>query len=62
MQSIEFTNEELELLRELLVRRDEEIEVEILRTDTIDFKGMLKRRHAVLENILSKIGSTPQPA
>jgi hypothetical protein len=62
MQRIEFTNEELELLREMLQKQDEEIGVEILRTDTFGFKELLKHRRVVLENILNKIASTVQPA
>lgn len=62
MQTIEFTIEELEVLREELQHRDDEIGVEILRTGGFDFKEILKHRCAVLEAILNKINSTAQPA
>ena len=61
MQRIEFTQEELEVLREVLQNRDEEIDVEILRTDAFEFKDRLKHRRAVLENMLNKIDRSLQP-
>ena len=61
MQRIEFTHEELELLHEVLQKRDEVIDVEILRTDAFEFKELLKHRRAVLENILNKIDRSLQP-
>ena len=62
MQRIEFTQEELELLREVFQNRDEEIGVEILRTDAFEFKELLKHRREVLERILDKINRSLQPA
>jgi len=62
MQRIEFTQEELEVLREVLQNRDEEIDVEILRTDAFQFKERLKHRRAVLETLLNKIDRSQQPA
>jgi hypothetical protein len=61
MQRIEFT-QELELLREVLQKQDDEIGVEIFRTDGFEFKEMLKHRRALLESILNKTISAPQPA
>jgi hypothetical protein len=62
MKRIEFTNEELEVLRELLQNQEHVMDVEILRTDTHDFKEMLKHRREVLEKILGKLPATPQLA
>jgi TnpA family transposase len=62
MQQVEFTSEEAELLREILSREDESIEIEIFRTDTHDFKEKLKRRRGLLEHLLQKIPPTPVQA
>ena len=58
MQCIEFTPEELDVLREVLQHKMEEASVEMFRTDTHDFKQMLKHRQQVMEHILAKL-STP---
>lgn len=59
MQSIEFTTEEIEVLRQLLRSKLDEIDVETFRTDTFTFKEMLKRRREVLEHMLTKLSSVP---
>jgi len=58
MHSIDFTPEELDILREVLQHKMEEAGVEMFRTDTHDFKQMLKHRQEVMEHILAKL-STP---
>jgi hypothetical protein len=55
MQNLEFTAEEQEVLRDVLEHSIAEIDVEVFRTDTHDFKEMLKHRRKVLENITSKV-------
>ncbi len=55
MQNVEFTAEELEVVREILQHRLSEIEVELFRTDTHDFKEMLKHRRGVLEQVLARL-------
>lgn len=62
MQTIEFTMEEVEELREMLRHKIEEVNLETFRTDTHDFKQMLKHRRGVLEHLLTKISSAPIPA
>ncbi len=62
MQKIEFTDEELALLRELVQHELGEIEVEILRTATRDFREMLKRRRDTIDHMLSRLAAVPQPA
>lgn len=59
MQTIEFTMEEVEILRELLRHNIDELGVEMGRTDTHDFKQMLKHRRDLLEHLLTKIASAP---
>lgn len=62
MQTIEFTMEEVEVLRETLRHKIDEVEVEMFRTDTHDFKQMLKHRRELLEHLLTKVSSAPIPA
>jgi len=54
MQSFEFTPEEVEILREVLRHKIDEVDVEMFRTDTHDFKQMLKHRRDLLDHLLSK--------
>ena len=58
MQNLEFTAEEVEVLRDILQHNLNEIDVEVFRTDTHDFKEMLKRRRATLEHLLAKLPGT----
>jgi hypothetical protein len=55
MQHFEFTPEEVETLRDVMKHGLAEIDVEVFRTDTHDFKEMLKHRRTVLEHILAKL-------
>lgn len=59
MQTIEFTMEELEVIREVLRHKIEEVDIEMFRTDTHDFKQMLKHRRDVFEHMLTKIERAP---
>jgi hypothetical protein len=59
MTSIEFTTEELELLRRMLKRGVNEMELEIAHTDTHEFKQMLKHRKDVLEHLVGKTEAAP---
>ena len=59
MQTLEFTPEELDVLREVLRHYTKEMEVEVLHTDTHDFKAMLKHRRDVLEQILARLSAIP---
>lgn len=59
MQNFEFSPEELDVLRAMLQHGLSEIDVEVFRTDTHDFKEMLKHRRQVMEHILAKL--TPAP-
>ena len=57
MQKIEFTPEEIKILHEVLEHQINEVEVEVFRTDTHDFKEMLKHRRQILEKILAKLSA-----
>jgi len=59
MQKIEFTTDELEVLRELVQHGLTQIDVEVFRTDTHDFKEMLKRRREQMGHILAKLSVVP---
>lgn len=59
MHHIEMTDEQLEVLREVLRHELEAINIEVFRTDTHDFKEMLKHRREVLERVLEKISVQP---
>jgi hypothetical protein len=61
MQSIEFTTEEIELLREILRHKIDEVDVEMFRTDTHDFKQMLKHRRDLLAHLLARFSAIPIP-
>jgi hypothetical protein len=55
MNQLELSAEELELLRDLLRHTIDEVDVEVFRTDTYDFKQWLKHRRDLLEHILTKV-------
>ncbi len=59
MQTFEFTPEEQEVLRDLLQNRIGEIDIEVFRTDTHEFKEMLKHRKETLEHVLEKLAAAP---
>ena len=62
MHRIEFSSEELEVLREMLQRSLTEVDVEVFSTDTHDFKEMLKHRRDILGRILAKVSALPLAA
>ena len=55
MTQMEFSGEELEVLRELLSSSREQLEVEIHRTDSPTFKQRLQHRHDVMDQLLNKL-------
>ncbi len=61
MITIEFSADEVETLREVLGRELRDVDVEVFRTDSHDFKEMLKRRRELLERIGSKLASAAVP-
>ena len=62
MQNNEFTHEEMDILREVMQHAINELEIEIGRTDALDFKGGLKRRRAIMERIFAKLSPLPVSA
>ncbi len=62
MQTIELSAEEREVLHDVLEREFKEIDMEVLRTDTRDFKELLKHRRMILEQLLVKLAAAPAPA
>jgi hypothetical protein len=59
MQKLEFSPEELDLLREILQHALSELDVEVFRTDTHAFKALLKGRRELMEHILAKLPEAP---
>lgn len=62
MQKLELTLEEAEVLKEVLQHGLTEVDVEVFRTDTHDFKEMLKHRRGLLERIQQKLVALPMAA
>ena len=52
---IELTHDEAELLRGMLQHRIEEMDKEINRTDSLEFKRELQRTDRTIERILGRI-------
>ncbi len=62
MQHFELTPEELEILSDVLRHGIGEINIELYRTDTHDFKELLKHRKQVLEHLLDKFSAVQAAA
>jgi hypothetical protein len=62
MQTLEFSPEEVEVLSEVLRNTVSQIDIEVLHTDTHDFKQILRRRRTILEHILGKLCASPARA
>jgi hypothetical protein len=62
MQSVTFTPEEIEVLREVLRAKIDQLDVETFRTDAHDFKQMLKHRRDVLEHLMARFSEVPMAA
>ncbi len=59
MGNVELSAEEVEVLREVLAHLVNEMDVEVFRTDSLDFKQLLKHRREVLEKILARLEGAP---
>jgi predicted glycoside hydrolase/deacetylase ChbG (UPF0249 family) len=55
MQRLELTSEQREVLRDTVNRAVADMGVEVLHTDSHDFKTMLKHRLLILEQIAEKL-------
>jgi hypothetical protein len=62
MLQITLSEEEKLTLRDLLQCCLAELRVEILHTDDMDFKDMLKDRRKVLEKILAELSTNDEPS
>lgn len=58
---MEFSNEEMELLRDILETARADLKEEINKTEDTDYRAMLRRRRAVLDSILAKLSRTGAP-
>ena len=59
MQTFELTAEEMEVLREILQHELTQMQFEVFRTDSSDFKAMLKHRRDILEHLMAKLSTEP---
>lgn len=60
--NLQLTAEEQRILRETLQRSVRDLELEVLHTDSHQFKEMLKHRKAALDGLLQKLEDTAIPA
>ncbi|OLD28649.1 MAG: hypothetical protein AUJ04_00985 [Acidobacteria bacterium 13_1_40CM_3_55_6] len=56
--NLEITEEERELLNEILEEKQKRMIHELNHTDTIEFERMLKKKIEVLEGLMRKLGQT----
>ena len=56
MKTLELTEDEQRLLGETLERSIRDLEMEVLHTDSHEFKAMLKQRKIVLDRVRTKLG------
>ena len=59
MNRIELTDEERQLLAQVIERRERDLEVEILHTDNAEFRKMLKQRLSLLHTLMAKLTVGP---
>lgn len=55
MAELKLSNEEAQVLKELLVHKLTDLDVEIHRTDALDFKEQLRHRRLLLNKICEQI-------
>lgn len=61
MKTLELTEEEQRLLSETLERSLRVLEIEVIHTDSHEFKQMLKQRKSVMNQLYSKVQSVAVP-
>lgn len=57
--TLELTSEEAETLRELVQQRVTELDREINRTDSLEFKDELRKVRRTMERILGRLSAAP---
>lgn len=62
MEAMEFTQDEVNVLGDILERGIHDLNFEILHTDSHDFKEVLKARKMLLESMLRKAKEAAVPA
>ena len=62
MQNLSLSPEESEILRDVLRHLIVDMDVEVFRTDTHDYKEMLKHRRELLERVFEKLSALPAAA
>ena len=55
MQQLELTREQVEVLRDTVKHAVADMAVEVFRTDSRDFKEMLKHRLKIMEQLAAKL-------
>jgi hypothetical protein len=59
MNNIELSTEQIEALREVLEHQVQQMDIEIDRTDTHDFKKRLQHRRDLLKEIVGRLSAVP---
>ena len=62
MHNLQLSTEEVEALREVLSHLVADMGVEVSRTDTREYKEMLKHRRELLERVLDRLNTVPVTA
>jgi hypothetical protein len=57
MQNIVLTAEEIEFLHQILQHQMQETDVEVHRTDSLQFKEMLQQRRHILQALFEKVSA-----
>lgn len=57
MQQLELTAEEVEILHHILQQEVQDLDLEVHRTDSLSYKGMLKERKHVLVALADKVAA-----
>jgi hypothetical protein len=57
MAELKLSNEEAQTLKELLQHKLTDLDVEIHRTDTMDFKNQLRHRRDLLKSVSDRLPS-----
>jgi hypothetical protein len=60
--NIELSREDAEILREMLQQKVRELDTEINRTDSLDFKRKLQQSDRAIERVLGRIAAALQAA
>jgi hypothetical protein len=63
MRNLQLTDEESQVLNDYLDGKLAQLDREIMRTDHLEFRNLLKHRRAVLSDVHDRLGAeSPRPA